>query len=276
MASVTCKAKLKEHWHKPQSSVYRDNYGFAINYYQPMIDYLDAKENNVVKPPKPHIPWSNERALAKYRPSNVIRCYSHGDLRKLAEEAEYKAKESLQSFKIAKRTDLSLSSTVHASKLTKKVLSESKIDNVRKSNKHVRIMGSYENLTDLDLGNHHVLRTLRASSAVDNVKDILLKKSARHVEASLLNETYRNLSRNTEMDVKGFQRRAQSVAHDHVGHTVNMNIRQKQMLEENSNFKNPLGSVKYELDKFSKKTDSFLKDSRFAFKTNPTFSNIFF
>lgn len=264
MASVTGNAKLKEHWHKPPSSVYRDNYGFAINYYQPMIDYLDAKESNTVKPPKPHIPWSNERALTKYRPSNLIRCYSQGDLRKLAQEAEYKAKESLQSFKIAKRTDLSLSSTVKATKLTKKVLSESKIDSVGKHKKHVRIMGSYDNLTDLDLGNQHLLRTLRASSAVENVKDLLLKKSARHVEASLLNDTYRNLSRNTEMDIKGFQRRAQSVAHDHVSHAANMNIRQKQMLEDSSNFKNPFGDVKYELDKFTKKTDSYLKDSRYT------------
>lgn len=259
--AVTLKANFKEHWRKPPSSVYRDNYGFAINYYQPMIDYLDAKENNLVKRAPPHIPWSNERALDKYRPSNLIRCYSQGDLKKLAVEAEEKARENLQNYKLVKRSDLAISSTVKASKVTKEVLTHSKAESLGK-HKHVRIMGSEGDLLSLDLGNNHLIRTLRASSAVDNVKDILCKKSARHIEASLLNETYRNLSRNTDMDIQGFQRRGRSVAHDHVSHTVNMNMRQKQQLDEHSNFHNPLGGVKYELDKFTKKTDNYLKDTR--------------
>lgn len=98
---------LKEHWNRPVTKFYSDNYGYAVNFYQPMIDYLDDKSENKEFP---HLPFVNERGLTKYRPSNAIKHYSTKDLDNFALEAEFKAKENLkyqiQDFKPVRRAEL--------------------------------------------------------------------------------------------------------------------------------------------------------------------------
>ncbi|KAL1456264.1 hypothetical protein WDU94_001008 [Cyamophila willieti] len=98
---------LKEHWNRPVTKFYSDNYGYAVNFYQPMIDYLDDKSANRELP---HLPYVNERGLSKYRPSNAIKHYSTQDLDNFAFEAEIKAKENLkyqiQDFKPVRRAEL--------------------------------------------------------------------------------------------------------------------------------------------------------------------------
>lgn len=98
---------LKEHWNRPVTKFYSDNYGYAVNFYQPMIDYLDDKSANKEFP---HLPYVNERGLSKYRPSNKIKHYSTQDLDNFALESEFKAKENLkyqiQDFKPLRRGEL--------------------------------------------------------------------------------------------------------------------------------------------------------------------------
>uniref|UniRef100_A0A8D8VFI9 Paramyosin, short form n=1 Tax=Cacopsylla melanoneura TaxID=428564 RepID=A0A8D8VFI9_9HEMI len=84
---------LKEYWHRPVTKFYSDNYGYAVNFYQPMIDYLDDKSANRELP---HLPFVNERGLTKYRPSKTIKHYSTQDLDNFANEAQSKAKENLK------------------------------------------------------------------------------------------------------------------------------------------------------------------------------------
>nr|CAD7454271.1 unnamed protein product [Timema tahoe] len=59
-------------WQKPPTRLYEDNYGFGINFYQPMIDYLDAKEEKRTPKEYPHLPWSNERGLERKQTSIEI------------------------------------------------------------------------------------------------------------------------------------------------------------------------------------------------------------
>lgn len=267
MATVVARANFKEHWHKPPTAVYNDNYGYAINYYQPMIDYLDLKRDDNLKEEElepPHLPWSNERGLPKFRPGNVVKSYSKGDLVKFAVEAEHKAKENLQHFKPAKRTDLTLSGTVKASKVVQEVVKESKVKKLDKQI-HGKIMEAVAAIDGLDLattGAGQALRNLEEHSALRCAKEISYQKSAKAIEAELLNEAFQNLSANTGIDIKSFQRRAKSAAHDHLEHTILMNSRQKQILEDESNFNKPLGELKTELDNFKKTTDNYFLDNR--------------
>lgn len=112
---------LKEHWNRPVTKFYSDNYGYAVNFYQPMIDYLDDKS---VNKELPHLPYVNERGLEKYRPSNAIKHYTTQDLDNFALEAEFKAKENLkyqiQDFKPVRRGELLvIQAEVNSSRLRK-------------------------------------------------------------------------------------------------------------------------------------------------------------
>lgn len=71
-----------QRWHKSPLA-YDSNYGYTMNYYQPMIDYLDAKDSGR-KPPLPHLPSTEERAFPDYRANNPVHTYSRSDLQSFA------------------------------------------------------------------------------------------------------------------------------------------------------------------------------------------------
>lgn len=84
-------------WRHYPTTVYERNYGFGINYYQPMIDYLDRKENGEV-PKKTDLKvrlqtrgaWDHEYVVP----------YTREELARHAVGAEIKAKEHLDNFKV--------------------------------------------------------------------------------------------------------------------------------------------------------------------------------
>lgn len=127
---------LKEHWKRPVTKFYSDNYGYAVNFYQPMIDYLDDKSADKEFP---HLPYVNERGLSKYRPSNAIKHYTTQDLDNFALEAEFKAKENLkyqiQDFKPIRHGELLvIQAEVNASHLRKSLKgAETKKDVIEKN-----------------------------------------------------------------------------------------------------------------------------------------------
>ncbi|GBP97181.1 Paramyosin, short form, partial [Eumeta japonica] len=113
-------------WTKPPTAVYEDNYGYGINFYQPMIDYISAKEHGVDAKP-PHLPWNNERGLEKYRPDRPVRVYSTEDLTRIAKDISEQAKQDLNHFEICKRTPFSVCATASAANIAKHVGVESVI-----------------------------------------------------------------------------------------------------------------------------------------------------
>lgn len=91
---------LESQWRHLPTSVYEMNYGYGINYYQPMIDYLDKKEKTArlrEKTTYPTLPWTDGRALWVHKP---VTPYSNTELSKHAIAAEIKAKEHLNHFKV--------------------------------------------------------------------------------------------------------------------------------------------------------------------------------
>ncbi|XP_050683932.1 paramyosin, short form-like [Leptidea sinapis] len=111
-------------WNKPPTAIYENNYGYGINFYQPMIDYIDAKERGeTVKPP--HLPWNNERGLEKYRFNEPIKSYSEQDLKKMSREISAQAKKDRSYLSVGARSPFSVIATAAATNLTKHIETES-------------------------------------------------------------------------------------------------------------------------------------------------------
>lgn len=110
-------------WNRPPTAVYEDNYGYGINFYQPMIDYISAKEKGVPKNP-PHLPWNNERGLDKYK-FGKVQTYTEQEVARLSREVAEQAKRDLNKFDVAKRTPFSVIATAAAANVTKHVGVES-------------------------------------------------------------------------------------------------------------------------------------------------------
>lgn len=111
-------------WNRPPTAVYEGNYGYGINFYQPMIDYISAKEHGVSTKP-PHLPWNNERGLEKYRTDRPVEKYSEEDVSRISKEVADHAKQELTSFQVTKRTPFSVVATAAAANVGKHVGVES-------------------------------------------------------------------------------------------------------------------------------------------------------
>lgn len=68
-------------WKRPPTYVYPDNFGFGVNTYQSMIDYLDAKDHGgVANLEDVHLPLLEERCMRKYASDNPFRWYKNSDI----------------------------------------------------------------------------------------------------------------------------------------------------------------------------------------------------
>ncbi|XP_012281868.1 paramyosin, short form [Orussus abietinus] len=83
-------------WRHGPTYVYDMNYGYGMNYYQPMIDYIDRRQVGA-KSEYPHLPWSDGRLVWE---SNEVLPYTKPDLVRRAVDAELQAKQHLAHFKV--------------------------------------------------------------------------------------------------------------------------------------------------------------------------------
>lgn len=90
---------LTSKWHHWPTYIYDQNYGYGMNYYQPMIDYIDKKTyaTNDRRIEIPELPWNNGRIFWEDKP---IRLYSRNELMKLSIDAEHQARDHLLQFKV--------------------------------------------------------------------------------------------------------------------------------------------------------------------------------
>lgn len=93
MASYNPKTVARHQSHERlPPTIFADNYGYTINFYQPMIDYLDAKRRGE-HPSYPHLPLSNERCLPAYSSQKHISSYSRDELRAHSKDILDKARQ---------------------------------------------------------------------------------------------------------------------------------------------------------------------------------------
>ncbi|CAG9138347.1 unnamed protein product, partial [Plutella xylostella] len=183
-------------WNRPPTSVYEDNYGYGINFYQPMIDYINAKEQGIHSKP-PHLPWNNERGLEKYRFDKPIRAYSQEDVNRISHDISEQAKRDLNDFRVAKRSAFSVVQTAAAANVSKHVGAESvtvknkkkKVDREKiKTERQKKRMEEIEREVSSLQAEMNVGAELRGKAATYR------GKSANAIAQSLLDESRRNIS----------------------------------------------------------------------------------
>ena len=236
--------------HRPPSHLYEDNYSYVFNFYQPMIEYLDIKDKKLKPKEYPHLPWNNERGLDRYSSRNLVRSYTEQDIHKLAEKAEKQAKEDLKTFKLAKRTNFSISKSASASLVTKHI-KQLKLKKVKSQD---RIEDMAEDGLFLEEGN--------LTDPQRFAQEFLQGKSAKGIEAHILANSLRNISSNTGIDIKAFQRRAELSPHNSQEHTCFMEQRQKIQKEETC-ITQPLDELRMELQGFNKKSTEYFDEKRY-------------
>lgn len=102
---------LEPKWRHYPTYIYDRNYGYGMNYYQPMIDYIDSKrllprsttptefERGGAKE-LPELPWSDGRALWQDR---RVTPYARDELIRRAIDAEDEARDHLSRFKVTEK-----------------------------------------------------------------------------------------------------------------------------------------------------------------------------
>jgi len=76
-------------WKKPPTKIYSDNFGFGVNRYQCMIDYLDKKDRGVdVDPSELRLPFLEDRCLNKYSARKPVKFYDNHQIDDLIDKGE--------------------------------------------------------------------------------------------------------------------------------------------------------------------------------------------
>ncbi|XP_017476357.1 PREDICTED: paramyosin, short form [Rhagoletis zephyria] len=174
---------------------YEDNYGYTMNFYQPMLDYLDAKTKKLNVDP-PHLPWSSERGLRQYRPSNPVRRYDPDEVLRLSRACAHRADEILLDFRVKKRTPFSVIKLADAARVHKHIEPDSVVDRSRERRR--RRQQDLEDLIRQDT--IRLLQRIRrmeldndVSRMTDEFKRSIRGKSATAIAQALISESERNI-----------------------------------------------------------------------------------
>ncbi|KAK9886774.1 hypothetical protein WA026_018428 [Henosepilachna vigintioctopunctata] len=238
---------------QPQTKKYEYNYGLGINFYQPMIDYLEDKERGV-RARTPHLPWTEEKALKEFDPMNAIKTYSNEELHRLARKTEASAREKLRDFKGTSKSWYHLNQSVSAATITEKIQvkkTEKKKKGILRQIKSIQTKMKDDFDYDLDV-DKNIKRELRAE------QKFLRGKSAKAIEQQLLSKSRRNIAETIEQDISKSDIETKSF--DFSGHSRMMEDRMCKALGES--FEVPLENLSAELKSFEKRSQHYYYDKR--------------
>jgi hypothetical protein len=97
------RAKVEHKTGRPYTKIYEYTYGYSMNYYQPMIDYLDERDDGKQQQQLPHLPWTNERYIQEYYPRNKIESYDEKKVTKMAVKYQIAALRNINDYAVKKR-----------------------------------------------------------------------------------------------------------------------------------------------------------------------------
>lgn len=229
-------------WERPHPSCYKYNYGVGINFYQPMMDYIDGKDKGM-QGSYPHLPWTDELGLSQYDPRTPIRSYSAEDLTKISRRTAARAQASLRDFKTTSKSSFQLNQSVSAASLTRQVQTEDK--KKRKILQQIDKVKSRLMADDID---YDADADKRAEYSLKAIKRHLKGKSADGIAQQLLSESRRNIAETLDLDLQQrFSRTAHTRAHTRV-------ITERMQKELEDSFVQPLEALSAELRGFDKRT----------------------
>lgn len=270
------------------TQIYQNNYGHAMHYYQPMIDYLDTKSASAEPAPLPdprcpYLPYSEERGLNRYHTGYFhFRPYSDREVVQLSEAAVDTAVRYLPDYRFdIKRSVLSLTATADAARLKKHVPADSVIDRYHRK---VAERNAQNAADDKRYRMALIKRTqfygdLKGSDSdlSPELKKAIKGKSADQIKNILLNESRRTRESEERSLNQVSSRFSSSVSRQAVGSRANSEVRYivkrststvdvSQAAEEASTqykaVHTSVDNVRREIKNFAVKTQEFLHDTR--------------
>ncbi|XP_050316026.1 paramyosin, short form-like [Anthonomus grandis grandis] len=194
----------KTKW-QPKTQYYDYNYGVGMQFYQPMVDYIDEKFQKIRPPPLPHLPWTEELGLRQYDPLTV-RSYSECDLTKITNKTERSAKIRISEGRSHASSNFVLAEQASAARISTKINQEQ-----RKKKRLVReiqkLKGQMKDDIDYDPDkDKEIERELKAQ------QKFLRGKSAKSIEAQLLMGSRKGISERNELDTSLMMGQASQVS----------------------------------------------------------------
>lgn len=245
--------------------VYDDNYGYTFNFYKPMIDYLDSKQqgNN---PQYPHLPYSNERGLREFRSKNTVKPYTSEDIEKYSELTSEQAKRDLDDFRVCKRSAFSVIKTADTSRLVKHLKGEGVLEKSARKNKERAIVERAE-IKEEQKKLKKMLEEARHQEFSTSLKKAIRGKSSNEICDAILAESKRNIKTNDETEYHEIMRREQrGFSEKRIVHTAHIEWMDDRLAESlNQTVTGTLGCVKRDLMNFSSKSTNILNETRWLF-----------
>ncbi|XP_017797515.1 PREDICTED: paramyosin, short form-like [Habropoda laboriosa] len=271
---------LEPRWKHWPTYIYDRNYSYGINFYQPMLEYIDrqGRSNSLASEYRrlrisepPELPWTDGRLLWEDKP---VEPYSRRELIKRAVDAEDEARDHLSHFKIANRSDFSLSKTAQASHVTREVFPRSFEENrlkplpllVKSAYARKEAEQIHREIANINMQSLKDIQNMsEIQSAFDHGKS-LRGKSAKAIEFHLRAEALKNLSKSQELaDIRKYQRENASCVNtvwDNREHLRLMEERTRNLLDEDA-ITAPLNSLSRELRGFEEKSSNYFLDKRY-------------
>lgn len=245
----------KKSWH-PQTTKYDYNYAVGMNFYQPMVDYIDKKKIGG-NPELPHLPWTEELGLNQFSP-RTVKSYSDDNFDSILRETEASAQRKLKDFKSTSKSSFVLTKSVSAASVRQTV----KRDTRRKKVLVKQIDKLKSNINE-DLENYFAHQD---TEKMDFASQRFLRgRSAKQIESQLLAQADKVIAEGLKEDGEKQQRSItqKSVEEKSVrsrAHVEMMDARMQDQLEDS--FVRPLHHLSYELKDFDDRTTLFYYDTR--------------
>lgn len=241
-----------------------------MNYYQPMIDYLERRDSTEDSQREnlqlPHLPWTNERYIQAYDPKNPIKLYNKEEAKVLAKKSQEAALKNINNFDV-KHSYFSAIPTADATKLIRKLPRTSALEAVYRKDVG-KIIQDVKNL-EMDAyyrykdGERRLLEEERECFPVE-MKRALKGKSANQIRNILLADSMKKIQESSDEDARMFR---QCYAMAQTKRAARSLSEQRPKTYESRVNAQPVSTkledVKKELNSFTNKTEEFLSDTRY-------------
>lgn len=259
------------------TQIWDANYGHAMHYYQPMIDYLDAKRRGRTPERIPYLPYTEERGLSRFHRNDfVFRPYSSDEVAALSNEAVDKAVSYLPDYRSdIKRSVLSVTATADAARLKKHVTPDSVIDRYQRkliersteqqkkdSRKKMALCRRMQYFDDLkgDEMSQELQKAIRGKSA-NQISKILLAESTKSRASE--ERSMSKVCRSSSVSRQSSNRATSEVRYIVKSSTaVKLNEAAEEASHQYKAVHNQVDNVRREIKNFAVKTTEFLHDTR--------------
>lgn len=257
---------------KSPSTIYDYTYGYSMNFYQPMLDYLDkrkiagdlSKENRQL----PHLPWSNERYCTKYDPREKIPSYTEQEIKDHSKEVIAHARKQINDFDV-KKSYFSCIPISDTTRLRKNFPKQTALEKLYKKD----VGKIIEDIKTLEMdtyrkykeGERLILEESQANFPIE-LKRAIKGKSANQIRNILLADSNRNINKASE-DAKTLRQCYPTYRIKKLGRSLSESRKADYYYDENRESDRSIGqtleSVKQDINQFTNKTNEFLSDTRY-------------